>query len=208
MILPTRSLVGLVLLGLGNAQWEFPRTDPASAGMSAQHLQQASKDLHALVDTGKYHKSNRGVWGRPIIWWRYSPIIKVSFSLILCVLLHAKFIYVGKLAGASYAILKDGKLVAMETMGYQDLEKKVPLTDQTIFRVFSQSKPVGTAGFLTLIDEVSLYSTWWNEIAFVLSSAGAAQNHVKMLVWFWGAWGSIPWEPKASQSLVVIILHT
>ena len=62
---------------------------------------------------------------------------------------------IGKLAGASYAILKDGKLVAMETMGYQDLEKKVPLTDQTIFRVFSQSKPVGSAGFLTLIDEVS-----------------------------------------------------
>ena len=62
---------------------------------------------------------------------------------------------IGKLAGASYAILKDGKLVAMETMGYQDLEKKVPLTEETIFRVFSQSKPVGTAGFLTLIDEVS-----------------------------------------------------
>jgi CubicO group peptidase (beta-lactamase class C family) len=37
---------------------------------------------------------------------------------------------------------------------YQNYEKKIPMREDTIFRVFSQSKPISTAAFLTLVDEV------------------------------------------------------
>ncbi len=37
---------------------------------------------------------------------------------------------------------------------YQNAEKRIPLREDSIFRIFSQSKPVSTAAFLTLIDEV------------------------------------------------------
>lgn len=36
----------------------------------------------------------------------------------------------------------------------QDLENRVPMRNDTIFRLFSQSKPLSTAAFLTLIDDV------------------------------------------------------
>ena len=42
---------------------------------------------------------------------------------------------------------------------YQNYEKKVPLQEDSIFRVFSQSKPISTAAFLTLVDEVRLASS-------------------------------------------------
>lgn len=60
----------------------------------------------------------------------------------------------GKYAGATYMVLRHGKIAAQAAIGKQDIEKNLTMTMDTIFRLYSQSKPLANAGFLTLIDKV------------------------------------------------------
>ncbi len=57
----------------------------------------------------------------------------------------------GSTSGANLLILKDGKEVAYTEYGYRDLENKIPMTRDTIFRLYSQSKPVTAAAAVHLI---------------------------------------------------------
>ncbi|WP_339548575.1 serine hydrolase domain-containing protein, partial [Pseudomonas sp. RA_35y_Pfl2_P32] len=46
----------------------------------------------------------------------------------------------GKIAGATVLIKQHGKAVYHEAFGVQDVASKAPITDKTIFRLFSMSK--------------------------------------------------------------------
>lgn len=46
-------------------------------------------------------------------------------------------------------VLRHGKVVYTNTCGYTDLEKRTPVTDDTLFRLFSNTKPI--AGLATLM---------------------------------------------------------
>lgn len=59
----------------------------------------------------------------------------------------------GELAGAVLMIAQDGKVRAFEAMGYQDLENKVPMQTDTIFRIYSMTKPIAGVALMTLYDE-------------------------------------------------------
>jgi len=59
----------------------------------------------------------------------------------------------GKLAGISALIYKDGETVYRENFGYADLEAQQPMEDNTIFRIFSMTKPITTVALMTLYDE-------------------------------------------------------
>ena len=48
----------------------------------------------------------------------------------------------GKIAGAIVLIQQHGKPVYHESFGVQDVVSKAPITDQTIFRLFSMTKAI------------------------------------------------------------------
>ena len=43
----------------------------------------------------------------------------------------------GEIAGASAMIIRDGKIAYHENFGYADREKKKPIDDDTIYRIYS-----------------------------------------------------------------------
>jgi len=66
------------------------------------------------------------------------------------------FIKEKKIAGAVVLIARNGKLVFQETYGLRDLDRKLPMERDTIFRIFSMSKAITSAAALTLVDEGKL----------------------------------------------------
>lgn len=59
----------------------------------------------------------------------------------------------GKLAGISTLVMKDGKVVQRANFGFADFETQKPIEDNTIFRIFSMTKPVTAVALMTLYDE-------------------------------------------------------
>ena len=63
----------------------------------------------------------------------------------------------GQLAGVITAVSRHGRLVHHQTYGMQDVDAGTPLTDDTIFRIASMSKPVTSVAVMMLFEE----ATWW-----------------------------------------------
>jgi len=59
----------------------------------------------------------------------------------------------GKIPGAIVLIQQHGKPVYHEFFGVQDVVSKAPMTDQTIFRLFSMNKAITAVVSMTLIDD-------------------------------------------------------
>ena len=59
----------------------------------------------------------------------------------------------GEFAGISTAVVKGGKLIQRADFGFSDLESQRPLPEDAVFRIYSMTKPVVTAGLMTLFDE-------------------------------------------------------
>jgi len=61
-----------------------------------------------------------------------------------------------QIAGASALIARHGKVVSFTAVGMQDVEGKVPLTEATIFRIASMSKPITSVAVMILEDDGKL----------------------------------------------------
>ena len=59
----------------------------------------------------------------------------------------------GLLAGVVTMAARDNKLVHYESVGYRDLETEAPMTNDTIFRIYSMSKPVTGVALMILYEE-------------------------------------------------------
>ncbi|MFP3245774.1 MAG: serine hydrolase domain-containing protein [Paraburkholderia sp.] len=59
----------------------------------------------------------------------------------------------GALAGAVTLIARHGRLVRVRAMGHQDLVNAVPMREDTLFRIFSMTKPVTGTAMMILHDE-------------------------------------------------------
>ena len=59
----------------------------------------------------------------------------------------------GKLSGAVVMVAQDGEVLMHEAMGYQNVEDQVPMSTDTIFRIFSMTKPVTGTALMMLWDE-------------------------------------------------------
>src|ERR1700744_1911305 len=62
----------------------------------------------------------------------------------------------GKIPGAIVLIQQHGRPVYYEKFGVRDVETKQPLTDDTIFRLYSMSKPVTSVAAMMLVEEGKL----------------------------------------------------
>ncbi len=63
------------------------------------------------------------------------------------------FVDQNRRAGVVYGVMRHGKLVALESFGLRNVEKALPMTSDTAFRLYSQSRAVTGAAMLTLLDE-------------------------------------------------------
>jgi CubicO group peptidase (beta-lactamase class C family) len=68
---------------------------------------------------------------------------------------HVKHRYIeaGRFPGAQLVIYRRGKVVHSSVQGYADLERKVPVKDDTIFRIYSMTKPITSVAFMMLVEE-------------------------------------------------------
>lgn len=58
-----------------------------------------------------------------------------------------------KIAGAVAAVARRGKLVYLEPVGFQNFESKAPMTERSLFRIYSMSKAVTAVAVMMLVDE-------------------------------------------------------
>lgn len=64
-----------------------------------------------------------------------------------------KYVDDGKLPGMLTLVARQGKVVHLETFGKMDLAKNKPLKEETIFRIYSMSKPVTSIAMMLLYEE-------------------------------------------------------
>lgn len=57
------------------------------------------------------------------------------------------------IAGAVAAVSRHGRLAYLEAVGVQDLETQAPMSERTLFRIYSMTKPVTAVAVLMLHDE-------------------------------------------------------
>ena len=63
------------------------------------------------------------------------------------------FVDEGKLSGAVTIASRDNKLVHFESVGYRDIEARAPMTPDTLFRIYSMTKPVTGVALMILYEE-------------------------------------------------------
>lgn len=65
----------------------------------------------------------------------------------------------GKIAGANICILKDGKELFYQNYGMADIKRNIPVKRDTIFRMYSMSKPITAASVMLLFERgaIDLY---------------------------------------------------
>ena len=87
----------------------------------------------------------------------------------------------GTFAGVVTLVARQGKVAQLESFGWQDLETKRPMTPDTIFRIYSMSKPVTSTaamilceeGRLRLSDPLSRYLPEFKDARVMVSRGGA-----------------------------------
>jgi len=58
--------------------------------------------------------------------------------------------------GIALAIVKNNKVIHQRNYGYANLEHQVPISDQSIFRVYSLTKPIVAVGIFQLVEQGKL----------------------------------------------------
>lgn len=66
---------------------------------------------------------------------------------------QSRYIDSGKLPGALTLIFRRGHLVHLSPLGYADVERKKPVRPDTVFRIYSMSKPITTVAFMMLVEQ-------------------------------------------------------
>lgn len=67
----------------------------------------------------------------------------------------------GDTAGVNVLVLKDGKELAYCESGWRDLENRIPMTRDTIFRLYSQTKPITAAAVILLASRGEIDLAAW-----------------------------------------------
>ncbi|HEY6661039.1 MAG TPA: serine hydrolase domain-containing protein [Pyrinomonadaceae bacterium] len=66
------------------------------------------------------------------------------------------FVDEGRIPGAVTLVIREGRILNFEAVGYQDLENKTPMRTDTIFDIRSMTKPVTSIGIMMLMEEGKL----------------------------------------------------
>ena len=64
-----------------------------------------------------------------------------------------QFVDDGKFPGAVVAVVRGNKLVLLDSVGYRSISDKLPMREDTIFRIYSMTKPVTSVAAMMLIEQ-------------------------------------------------------
>src|SRR5436190_3517511 len=67
--------------------------------------------------------------------------------------LKQRYIDAGRFPGAQLLVYRRGKVVHSSVQGFADVERKAPVKDDTIFRIYSMTKPITSVAFMMLVEE-------------------------------------------------------
>jgi CubicO group peptidase (beta-lactamase class C family) len=67
--------------------------------------------------------------------------------------LAERYVDPGLLPCALLQVARDGKLVHQSVLGHASLERRQPLAEDTIFRIYSMTKPITSVAFMMLVEE-------------------------------------------------------
>jgi CubicO group peptidase (beta-lactamase class C family) len=67
--------------------------------------------------------------------------------------LKRRYIEAGRFPGTQLLVYRRGKVVHSAVQGFADLERKTPVRDDTIFRIYSMTKPITSVAFMMLFEE-------------------------------------------------------
>lgn len=96
--------------------------------------------------------------------------------------LKNRYIDAGRFPGAQLLVYRRGKIAHSSVQGFADLERKVPVKDDTIYRIYSMTKPLTSVAFMMLVEEglvaidepVAKYIPEWKNLGvFVAGTAPA-----------------------------------
>jgi CubicO group peptidase (beta-lactamase class C family) len=77
---------------------------------------------------------------------------KAAFDRIEAHLKH-RYVDAGRFPGTQLMVYRRGKVVHSAVQGFADIERKAPIKDDTIFRIYSMTKPITSVAFLMLLEE-------------------------------------------------------
>jgi CubicO group peptidase (beta-lactamase class C family) len=122
---------------------------------------------------------------------------KLGFSSERLLRIHSlmnRYVDSGKLAGIETCVVRRGQLVHRETFGHQNLETKTPLSKDSIFRIYSMTKPIASMALMMLYEE-SLFN-----LTDPVSQYISTFKNVKV----WGEDGALeaPVRPMTVQDLL------
>lgn len=97
------------------------------------------------------------------------------------------FVAEQKIAGAVAAVARRGRIGYLEAVGVQDMETRAPMTDRTLFRIYSMTKPVTAVAVMMLHDEgrfalndpVSRYLPELDDVMVVDATGGSPRRPVR-----------------------------
>ena len=96
--------------------------------------------------------------------------------------LKRRYLDAGRFPGTQLLVYRRGKVVHSAVQGFADLERKAPVKDDTIFRIYSMTKPITSVAFMMLVEEgrvaldepVAKYIPEWKNLGvFVAGTAPA-----------------------------------
>jgi CubicO group peptidase (beta-lactamase class C family) len=67
--------------------------------------------------------------------------------------LKQRYVDAGRLPGTRLLVYRRGEIVHSTAQGFADVERKAPVKDDTIFRIYSMTKPITTVAFMMLVEE-------------------------------------------------------
>ncbi len=77
---------------------------------------------------------------------------KQAFDRLEAHLKH-RYIDAGRFPGTQVLVYRRGNVVHSTVQGFADLERKAPMKDDTIFRIYSMTKPLTSVAFMMLFEE-------------------------------------------------------
>ena len=86
--------------------------------------------------------------------------------------LKRRYVDVGRFPGTQLVVYRRGQIVHSATQGFADIERKAPVKDDTIFRIYSMTKPITSVAFMMLFEEgrvaldepVNKYIPQWKDL--------------------------------------------
>src|SRR5512140_3754171 len=67
--------------------------------------------------------------------------------------LKARYVDAGRMPGALTLLYRHGEIAHFHALGLADVERRTPLREDTIFRIYSMTKPITTVAFMMLVEQ-------------------------------------------------------